>query len=234
MRQVIAITLLMLLLTVVFTTKTKAQVEIEGGITLTNQPYWRGFSLSPIPGGSAEATISTGNFSFCLWGAAALDFQYTELDFIPTYSIGDFDLSLVHYYNPIYGETNHFFDFSDEGNRHSTEFMVVHNANKFPLNVTIGTFFFNDKNEETGNTFFSTYAEIGFPFSLKWVDAEIAVGLTPAKGYYAENTAIIHSSFTLYKDFELKNDFYIPTSLGVNYNPYANEAFVVLSIGLYR
>jgi hypothetical protein len=208
-------------------------IQISGGINLLSQQYWRGFSLSSVPGIQAETSFSYGNFNFCLWAALASNLKYSEIDLIPSYTIDNFEIMINHYYNPVYGQYNNFFDFGSENNRHSTEIFVIHNANKIPLNLSIGTFIFGDKNSMQQPNF-STYIEIAYPFSLKWADAEISAGISPFKGYYAQKTAIIHSGFTLSRNIEMKNGFSLPLSLALNYNPHFNKLFVVAKAGIFR
>lgn len=207
--------------------------QISGGISLLSQQYWRGFSLSSAPGIQAETCLSYGNFNFCLWGAVASNLKYSELDIIPSFSYNNCELFINHYYNPIYGQKNNFFDFGNKNNRHSTELLIVYYANKIPFNLSIGTFIFGDKNS-LHKPNFSTYIEIGYPFSLKWIEAEITTGMSPAEGYYAKKASIIHTGLSLNKNIELKNGFSIPLSLALNYNPYTNNFFIILKAGIFR
>ena len=208
-------------------------LQISGGINLLSQQYWRGFSLSSVPGIQAETTFSYGKFKLCLWGALASNLKYSEIDIIPSYAIKNFEFIINHYYNPVYGENNSFFNFGSENNRHSTEIFVSHYANKIPFNISIGTFIFGDKNSMQQPNY-STYIEIAYPFSLKWADAEISTGASPFEGYYSQKAAVTHCGFMLSRNIEIKNGFNLPLSLALNYNPYVNKFFVVAKAGIFK
>lgn len=208
-------------------------VQISGGINLQSQQYWRGFSLSSVPVIQAETTFSYGNFSLCFWGAMASNLKYSEIDIIPSYTIANFEILINHYYNPVYGQNNNFFDFGSENNRHSTEIFVIHYANKIPFNLSIGTFIFGDKNSLQQPNY-STYIEVAYPFSLKWAEAEISTGMSPFEGYYAPKAALIHCGFVLSRNIEIDNRFSIPISLALNYNPHFNKFLFVAKAGIFR
>src|SRR5690606_5154471 len=112
---------------------------------------------------------------------------------IPSYSFGDFSLTIYDYYNPVNGAYNHYLDFSDSTNRHSTELMGKWEPADLPLKLMAATFFYNDKNPLTGKAYFSTYLEAGVPFALGPLQAEVSLGMTPFSGYYAPKTALIQA-----------------------------------------
>lgn len=205
----------------------------EAEITLQSRHVWRGSKLGDAPAIEPSITLSKGNFSLNFWAAKTLNKSYSEIDLIPSYQIGELTFSVYDYYVPEIGETNSFFNFRNGENRHTLEFSVDnYSGEKSKFKWMVGTFLTCDKNESTGNPFFSTYVEFKYPFSLLDIDAEPFVGLTPFKGYYADEFACVNSGLALSKEIKLSKKLLCPLNLTYTYNPYSNNHFVTFGFGL--
>jgi hypothetical protein len=205
------------------------KIELGGELGLANNMYWRGSLSAAKPCIQPGVYVASGLFRFDVWSSWSSD--YFDLELTPTLTLGDFELSIIDYYEPEDGESNSYFNFLGDDSKHSTELVLAYYANKLPVNVTVATFFLGDENEETGKPYWSTYFEVGYPYSFKWFDAEVALGATPADGYYAEKTAWIHSSLALSKEFELSKQWTLPVNMALSYNPHVSKAFFTCSVG---
>lgn len=210
-----------------------AQVVIsDAEILLLNRHVWRGTQLGDAPAIEPSVTVSKGNFSLNFWAAQTLNDSYTEIDLIPSYQVGEIAFTLFDYYVPE-GKGNNFLNFKEGESCHTLELSLDnYSGEKCPLKWMVGTFFAGDKNEETGKTFYSTYVEFKYPFSLWKIDAEPFVGLTPFKGYYADKFAFINSGLALSKEIKLTKKLACPLNLTYTYNPNADKHFVTFGFGI--
>lgn len=205
-------------------------VEWGGSLGVANNMYWRGSLSAEKPCIQPGIYVASGLFRFDVWSSWSSD--YFDLELTPTLTLGDFELSIIDYYEPEEGESNSYFNFFGDDSKHSTELVLAYYANKLPVNITAATFFLGDENEETGKPNWSTYLELGYPYSFKWFDAEVSVGATPAKGYYTETAAWIHSALALSKEFELGKQWTLPVDVAVSYNPHVSKAFFTCTLGI--
>lgn len=200
-----------------------------------NRHYWRGFVFGESPAVEPQVTMHFNRFALNIWAANTLDNSYSEIDFIPSYTIGNYKFSVFDYYNPVVGKENRFFDFSETGNRHSGEFMVAYNGlGKIPLKWTIATFFYGDRHPVNRNHMFSTYLQLGYPFRIAGSDAEISAGISPWESYYTEGPALIHTGFSLQNRIIADDRTAIPIKISVMANPSASDLWVIFSLGLIR
>ncbi|MBW8333597.1 MAG: hypothetical protein K0M40_16335 [Prolixibacteraceae bacterium] len=210
------------------------KLEAEAEIILQSRHVWRGSQLGDAIAVEPSVTLSSGRFSFNFWAAKTTNNSYSEIDLIPAYQFNHFQLTLFDYYNPVADENNQYLNFQKGKNRHSLElsldnYLVENQRVKW----MIGTFLLGDKNEETGNPFYSTYIELKYPFTVLGIQTEPFAGLSPFRGYYADKFAFINAGISFGKEFELTTGFSIPLSLSVICNPYQNQRFVVISSGIY-
>ena len=217
-----------------FATSAFCQVSVsEAEVTLQSRHIWRGSKLGDAPAIEPSVTVSHGNFSFNVWAAKTLNKSYSEVDLIPSYGFGELTLSILDYYVPEIGENNSYLSFKEGKSRHSAELTLDnYSGEKSRLKWMIGTFAAGDKNEDTGNPFFSTYMEFKFPFSFLGVEAEPFVGLTPFKGYYADKFAFVNSGLLLSKEIRLSSKIACPLNLTYTYNPYTDNHFLTFGFGL--
>lgn len=234
LKAIQAFVLLSLLTSAGLTSIAQDEAGIDVQVNLQSGQYWRGLVFSKIPCLQPEVTFYRNNFSFNVWAIGALNGKYYEVDFTPSYSIGNFTVWACDYYCPEYGEENRFFDFSSDNSRHSAELALEYEAGKLPFNLLAGTFFYGDTREDNGKPYYSTYVQAGYPFSLWIFEAEAALGITPWEGYYAEKLALVHVGFSLAYEHELKSGASLPASLNIVANPSAKSLFATLSIGFWK
>jgi hypothetical protein len=211
-----------------------SQIQIsDAEIILQSRHIWRGEKLGTTPALEPSATLSAGRFSFNIWASLTTNNSYSEIDLIPAYQFDDFQLSLLDYYNPVSGENNQYLNFEKGRTRHSMELTIDNYAvEKRRFKWLIGTFLLGDKNDETGNPYFSTYLEFKYPFTVLGIDAEPFAGITPFHGLYAEKFAIINSGISFSKAFELSTRLSVPITVAYTYNPYQDKQLVTLATGL--
>lgn len=207
--------------------------EVEAEIIIQSRHIWRGNKLGDAVAIEPSFTISGGRFSFNLWAARTTNNSYSEIDLIPSYSFNHFTFTVFDYYNPVPGENNQYLNFQEGKNRHSLELSLDnYSIDKQRFKWMIGTFVLGDKNEETGNPFYSTYLEFKYPFAVLGIETEPFIGLTPFPGYYADKFALINTGISFGKELELKLPFSIPLGLSFISNPYSKQSFVIFAGGI--
>ncbi len=215
------------------TAKAQSELHINMQTDLFSRHYWRGFVFGDTPAIEPQITFSKGPWSLNLWAAYTLNESYSEIDIIPSYSFGDFEVVFFDYYNPVVDGLNRYFDFAPEGNRHSGELALFFNGSKLvPVRLMAGTFLYGDKDPISGRALFSTYLELGVPWSMAGFDAEISIGVTPARGFYFDRFSVVHAGFTLSNLIQLSEQVYIPMRFSFTGNPVQSQAWVIFSAGI--
>lgn len=205
----------------------------EAEVMFLSRHVWRGQRLGTAVSIEPSVTATAGRFSFNVWAALTPDNSYTEVDLIPSWQFDYFELSLLDYYNPIDGENNHYLKFDKTNNRHSVEVTLDnYEVEKQRLKWMAGTFILGDKNEETGNPYYSTYVEFSYPFTLWKIDMEPSAGFTPFRGYYADNFAFVSTAISFGKEIEFNKPFSIPLTLSFIHNPSTSDSFVTFATGI--
>ncbi|MDP2337452.1 MAG: hypothetical protein Q8N05_13590 [Bacteroidota bacterium] len=205
----------------------------DAGLIVESRYIWRGEKLGTAPAIEPSLTFASGRFSFNFWATASIDKSYSEIDLTPAWQFDEFALSLLDYYYPVPGENNQYFNFQGDKNRHSLELSIDNYAvEKRRLKWMIGAFLLGDRNEETGKSFYSTYLEFKYPFTIWSIETEPFLGLTPFHGYYADRFAFINTGISFSKDLDLKLPFSIPLSLSFISNPYTKQSFVIFAGGI--
>lgn len=207
--------------------------KLEAEIILQSRHVWRGSQLGNAIAIEPSVTFLAGRFSFNIWAAKTTNNSYSEIDLIPAWQFDEFTLTLFDYYNPVSGENNQFLNFQKEKNRHSLELSIDnYSVDKRRIKWMIGTFLLGDRNEETGNPHYSTYLEVKYPFTVLGIETEPIVGLTPFRGYYANNFAVINTGISFGKEINLHLPFTIPLSLSFILNPNTKQSFVIFAAGI--
>ncbi|HCY42651.1 MAG TPA: hypothetical protein DHV48_15070 [Prolixibacteraceae bacterium] len=209
------------------------KLEAEAEISVLNRHVWRGSQLGNALAIEPSATVTSGRFSFNVWAAVTTNNSYSEIDLIPSYSFNHFTFTVFDYYNPVPDENNQYLNFQEGKNRHSIELSFDnYSVEKQRIKWMIGTFVLGDKNEETGNPFYSSYLELKYPFTVFTIDAESFAGLTPFRGYYADKFALINTGISFSKEIDLKLPFTFPLSLSFISNPYSRQSFIIFAGGI--
>lgn len=215
-------------------TKTFCQLQLsDAEVLVQSRHVWRGEKLGTAPAIEPSVTFSANRFSFNVWASVTTNISYSEVDLIPAYQFNKFQITLLNYYNPVPGESNQYLNFQEGKSRHSLELTADNYCvDKQRFKWMLGTFLLGDKNEETGNPFYSTYLEFKYPFTIWKIDAEPFCGLTPFNGYYAEKLAVINSGISFSKSFKISPTLSLPISATYIFNPNQNKHLFVIASGI--
>jgi hypothetical protein len=223
--------------------------EFSLGTDIMSRYVWRGTDFGNSPSIQPSLEFSHNNFTVGTWGAYAInsDANYQELDLYISYTIADMlTIGVTDYFFPgIDGETmmwNNYFDYDNDLTGHVLEANLGFACKKIPLTLSVNTAFYGDDkkeeiiNEETGevetSANFSTYIELGYGGTLKEVDWNVFLGITPAEGLYGDDFGIVNMGLGLAKEIKITDSFSLPISSQLIFNPQAENAFFVFGISL--
>lgn len=213
----------------------KPLIEVSGQVDMKSLHYWRGGVSGGVGSIEPSVTASMGNFSATLWGGYTLDSKYREIDLLLTYTLKNLSITFADYYNPAAGANfiERPFNLKSSSTIHLLEGIVEYTvSDRLPLHFTAGVLFYGADKDEKGNDNYSTYLEASYPFSLGQFDFSTFVGMTPFKGLYADELAVVNTGVKAGHTFQLNDKLSLPVSTTVLANPYKENAYWRFSIGL--
>jgi hypothetical protein len=187
--------------------------QLDIGADLMSRYIWRGGAYSNGPSIQPYMSYATGGFEVGFWGAYANDTNYTdELDFYASASIGPVALTLTNYIFPdiTSGGTTKYFDSG------IWEGMV--GLELGPVSLT-GAYFFKDGD---------TYISAGIPLG------DVGLTLSLGDGFYTESgdMEIMEIGASYGKEIKITEDFLLPLSGNLIYNPSFDQMYLVFGISL--
>jgi hypothetical protein len=194
---------------------------------------WRGDQLGDAPAIEPEITLNKGNFGFSVWAATTFNNSYNEIDFILNYQVLPFlNISFYDYYNPVPDAENEFWKYKGDEMRHSLELTADLEKDDFPLTLLAGVFIYGDKDSISSRERFSTYIESGYNFRIAKSDFRLFAAFTPFNGYYADNFSFVNIGATFSDSFSISPKLEVPVALTFCTNPYTNNAWFIVGIGI--
>ncbi len=195
---------------------------ITPSVTLTNKHLWRSFSSGNAPCIEPNVNWRYKNLSLDTWAAYAIDNSYKEIDFILSYSFNVFSVTLSDYYCPKAGEEEKFTTLKNEDTDHlfeiKTDFTI---SRKLPVNVSAAVFFAGsdvEKTEVEVKQLYSTYLELSYPFRVANTNLQVEVGMTPAKGMYANEAKVFNYGFSASNRIKINDKFSLPMKYKLAFN----------------
>ena len=215
------------------------------GADLVSSYVWRGMycagtSIQPA------MNLTVGGFTFGAWGSvdvADTGFgAYKEVDLMASYSFGSLTIGLFNYWISWEGGQN-YFDFSEDTD-HVLEVNLLYSFGSSPFSLGWNTIiagsdhYLDLKNNESKRAF-STYVEATYASSIKDVDIELALGVSPWKSNVlytngwrdrTDGFAVVNTSLTASKDIKINDGYSLGIFSQLSFNPENNDAFLVFGI----
>ncbi len=232
------------------------------GADLVSRYVWRGMML----GGNSPAiqpyfTYDYKGFEAGVWSSFTLSgnnySQEVDLHLSQTFAKGMFTVTLTDYFFPSDTGSYNYFDYRNQNTGHILEGTLAFNGtDKFPLTFLVATNFFGADaarierdpaspqfNRKTGIQY-STYFELGYPFTVKGADINAFIGFnatTPRKadeatgyigesGFYGTGFGVVNLGFTASKAVSLTKKYALPLSVSMMTNPQSGKIFFVFGI----
>lgn len=209
--------------------KAQKQVEASIGADLVSGYVWRGQDLGNA---AIQPSLSIGwqGFSLGAWGSVGIVSEDTkEFDLTLGYATGGFSVSVTDYWfdtNPKY------FDYDAHSTAHVFEAQIGYDFGS--VNVNWFTNFAGaDGVDKDGDRAYSSYIQVGIPFTLGGLEWEAEVGATPwATSFYAEadGFAVCDVAVQATKELKISDTFSLPVFAKAAWNPATEGAHFVVGI----
>jgi hypothetical protein len=204
----------------------KAQ-EVSVGADVVSSYVWRGL----YQGGGASIqpgiTFTTGSFSVGTWGSSNFTGGNKEVDLTVGYEVAGLSLAITDYW----WEGEDVFDYFNYGDTHHFEASVGYTLpESFPLSLSWNTLFAGADDNSKGKQAYSTYIEAGYPFTVKDIPLEVAIGITPWDGLYADKFAVSTVSLKASKEIKITDSFSLPVFGQFILNPEKEGIYLVVGV----
>lgn len=221
---------------VVFVCAMNVKAQEESGVDFSvsadvvSSYVWRGL----YQGGGATIQpgigLSVSGFSIGAWGSSNFSGGNKEVDFTVGYEIASLSLAITDYW----WEGEEAFNYFKYEDAHHFEASLGYTlpAESFPLSLSWNTIFAGADTKADGKRAYSTYISAAYPFSIKSVGLEAAIGITPWEGIYAEEFAVTNISLKASKEIKITDSFSLPVFGQVIINPNSEGIFFVFGVSL--
>ncbi|NTW33830.1 MAG: hypothetical protein HGB12_14630 [Bacteroidetes bacterium] len=224
--------------------KTKIKLNLSSDIM--SSYIWRGTDYGNSPSIQPTLSLIKGNFELGSWSSLATNSFYKEIDLYAKYTYKKISLILTDYYIPLVnGATaspdTRYFTYDDKKTAHSLEgSLLFKGSEKFPLWLLGGVFVYgNDKRwgydikkDTTNETYYSSYFEAGYTFTIQENSADLFLGFTPNGGAYGSKLGVVNIGVTGYRKIKITNDFELPLKASLIFNPQTSNVFFAFGITL--
>jgi hypothetical protein len=198
------------------------KTNVSQSIKVVSRHVVRGFFTGNSPCIEPSLNFQTGKVTIGVWGAYAFDASYSEVDFYVQYNTPLFQFSVTSLYNPRQDfENSDFFDFESEESVHFLDAIVKYKGcDKFPISIMTSVMFYGEYDRDVNNNQrYSTYIELGYSKFIGGKKVDWALGLTPFKGFYADETNVVNINMSVFDKIKFSEQFSLPISAGLSLNP---------------
>ncbi|MDR1416709.1 MAG: hypothetical protein LBJ57_04750 [Prevotellaceae bacterium] len=228
-------------------------VNFSVGADMVSSYVWRGAYQSGVAV-QPSVGVELAGFSLSSWGSVDVGSGFKEVDFTLSYSIAGLDVAVTDYWwsgESAYGyfSRGNSYDPSNLDKKvsdHLFEATLAYTlpAERFPLKLSWSTFFAgNDfKYDDAGkpSRAFSTYIEALYPFTVKGVSLDAALGVRPWESpsyepanpplYYSHGLAVVNVSLKATKELKITDSFTLPVFGQLIFNPNSEDVFLVFGV----
>ena len=230
-RRHVMVTLTVILLTLTVTAlgqeeEADEKLSIDAGAELVSSYVWRGMYLA---GASIQPSLSltTKGLTCGVWASADFSTSLKEIDFYLRYETKGFTAGIIDYWCSLEG-----LPFFKDCNSHLFEASLGYTfSEKCPVTLEANTMFLGDDDKNVaGKQRYSTYFSVSFPFHVKDVDCEAAIGVSPRKGMYGEKFNIPAIMAKATKRLLPSSDYSLPVFVELIFSPVQDNVFLVFGL----
>ena len=211
------------------------KTDVSLSVDVVSRHVWRGRFSGNAPCIEPTLNFQTGKFSYGVWGSYALDETYQEVDFYLQYNTPLFQFSVYDFYCPNTDfENSDFFDFDSNKSVHFFDAVAKYKGcEKFPISVMASVFFYGEYDRDADNDQrYSTYLEFGYSKFIGGKKVAWALGVTPAKGFYADEMNVVNMNMTVYDKIKFSEQYALPVRAGLSLNPVSERLLLSLAFTL--
>ncbi|MCF8304076.1 MAG: hypothetical protein K9I94_12430 [Bacteroidales bacterium] len=207
------------------------------GADVFNRYVWRGMDFGNSP--SIQPTLSYETdfgLEIGYWGAYSTTLvNYQETDLYLSYTISDIvSVGVTDYFFPDGNATsiqNNYFEYDEDKTGHIFEANLGFNGlENFPVYLSLNYNFWGADNDN------SFYGEIGYEGTAGNYDYTVFVGATSGEGIYlpdgSDGFSVVNLGLSASKKIPITEQFALPVSGSLIFNPQAENIFLVIGISL--
>ena len=211
------------------------KVSFLTGFDLVNRYVWRGAQFSDSPNLQPYMSVGFGGFSLMGWGSYAMGKNYAEIDLFLSYNLKGVTLSVNDYFNEqdtaLWTTNWREWDRAYTGHLVEAQLSYTTSGENHPLTLTASTLIYGADLDDAGEQRYSTYFEASYPFSVKDYELSITAGGTvTSDGFYSSHAGLVNVGVQAVRDIKVNDNFSIPLSLSLVYNPENDDSFMVLML----
>lgn len=212
------------------------KVEPSVGADLVSRYVWRGIALSKAPAIQPYLDFTYGSFSIGSWASYTVgEDVIQEVDLYLSFTKSWFTITACDYFTP--NDTisyNDYFDWNNNRTGHAIEVSaIIADIKNIPLSLTAGIYLYGNDRDDNNNNFYSTYFELAYSKSFhNNINFSSFVGITPFKGYYADEFNVVNVGISLEKEIKITDKFSVPLSGSLIVNPDLANVHFVLALSL--
>lgn len=228
-RLVFAVALCGMVVSMVAQDKVESTVQAD----IVSQYVWRGQDLGDV---SLQPTLGLAykGVSLTAWGNIGLSDpgDAKEFDLTLAYKIGGLNIGVTDYW--FNTPNDRYFSYAAHKTSHVFEANVGYDFGPVAMQWYTN-FAGNDGLNKNGCRAYSSYFELGAPFSLAGCEWGASVGFVPyATSFYAdaEGFAVTNVSLKAVKDIRVTRSFSLPLFAAVSVNPSTEKAYFVFGLTL--
>jgi len=221
-RSLLLLSMAVLLTMTAHAEETLKKTDVSLSVDVVSRHVWRARFSGNAPCIEPTLNFNTGKFSYGVWGSYALDESYQEVDFYLQYNTPLFQFSLYDFYCPnVDFKDSKFFDFDSDKSVHFFDAVAKYKGcDKFPVSVMASVFFYGEYDRDANNDQrYSTYFEFGYSNFIGGKKVAWALGMTPAKGFYADEMNVVNMGMTVYDKIKFSEQYSLPVRANVSLNP---------------
>lgn len=207
------------------------KISFDLGADLVSSYVWRGAHQTSVAV-QPSMGLTVGGFSVTAWGSVPFSGTAKEVDFTVGYEIAGFSVAITDYWWAGEGAYK-YFEYSAHQTEHHFEASLSYSlpTEKFPLSLSWNTMFAGeDYYKVDGERAYSTFISAAYPFSIKEIDLEAEVGITPWEGMYADDFSIVSIGLKAAKEIRITDEFFFPAFAQIIANPESQDIFFVFGL----
>lgn len=167
------------------------------------------------------------------WGSTKFREENNEIDSSLEYGHKNLTLYANNYFTQTGKEPFKYFNYGSHSTGHAFEAGTgCMLSEKFPLSVSWYTTLAGNDYRENGKRAWSSYCELGYPFSTKDVNMNIEAGLTPWESAYSNRSNVVNIELSAIKDIRITSNFSLPASGKLITNPCEEQLYSVVGVTL--
>lgn len=217
-----------------------AQGNFNVHLDAKNMHYWRGLRVSDGFVTAPMVGYYNQGFAVFAWGGLSLDGQYKEVSQIISYSLGNFNITLLDIFNFTGAPDANYFNFKAGETNHIVDLSVGYDFTEtLPLRLMLATVVYGNDRDTKGDNRYSTYLEAGLPFQTDAYTVQPFAALGFALNAEDNNSLYGNNSFDLVNigiRVARKVDigsYTLPVSGTLGFNPSLKQASVEIALSLF-